>query len=136
MYRFLPILRFKERGVQDILITCTDNLNGFTDTIRTYSLNHPLKSVWYIRSEIPVNIPFIKDKKEFTADMKNIYNAPKKRLLPQNLTVWKRNEEESILIPYFHGETTGITWLFSSNSHWNSEKLSIPKSHWKPEQKN
>ena len=24
----------KARGVQDILITCTDNLNGFTDTIR------------------------------------------------------------------------------------------------------
>ena len=23
------------RGVEDILITCTDNLNGFTDTIRT-----------------------------------------------------------------------------------------------------
>ena len=27
----------KARGVQDILITCTDNLNGFTDTIRTVS---------------------------------------------------------------------------------------------------
>ena len=25
----------KARGVQDILITRTDNLNGFTDTIRT-----------------------------------------------------------------------------------------------------
>lgn len=25
----------KVRGVQDILITCTDNLNGFTDTIRS-----------------------------------------------------------------------------------------------------
>jgi len=25
----------KARGVQDILITCTDNLNGFTDTIRS-----------------------------------------------------------------------------------------------------
>ncbi|EDN87555.1 hypothetical protein PARMER_01042 [Parabacteroides merdae ATCC 43184] len=32
---------------------------------------------------------FIKDKKEFTADMKNIYNAPNKRLQPQNLTIWK-----------------------------------------------
>jgi len=25
----------KARGVEDILITCTDNLNGFTDTIRS-----------------------------------------------------------------------------------------------------
>lgn len=25
----------KTHGVQDILITCTDNLNGFTDTIQS-----------------------------------------------------------------------------------------------------
>ena len=28
---------------------------------------------------------FNKDKKEFTADMKSIYNAPNRRLLPWNL---------------------------------------------------
>ena len=39
----------KARGVQDILITCTDNLNGFTDTIRTiFPQSSPKKSVWYI----------------------------------------------------------------------------------------
>ncbi len=35
----------KARGVEDILITATDNLNGFTQTIKMYSLNHRLKSV-------------------------------------------------------------------------------------------
>ena len=50
----------KARGVQDILITCTDNLNGFTDT---YSLSHPPKSVWCIRSETPVNMSFIRTRK-------------------------------------------------------------------------
>ena len=29
--------------------------------------------------------------------------------LPQNLITWKRNGEESIHTPYFHGETTGMT---------------------------
>ena len=29
----------KTRGVEDILITCTDNLNGFTDTINISALN-------------------------------------------------------------------------------------------------
>ena len=29
------LTNLKARGVQDILITCTDNLNGFTDTIRS-----------------------------------------------------------------------------------------------------
>ena len=28
-----------------------------------YSLSHPLKSVWYIRSETPVNMSFIKIRK-------------------------------------------------------------------------
>lgn len=53
----------KARGVQDILITCTDNLNGFTDTIRTVFPSHPLRSVWYIRSGTPVNMSFIRIRK-------------------------------------------------------------------------
>ena len=52
---------------------------------------------------------FIRTKKEFTADMKNIYNAPARTLQLRNLTTWKRNGEESILMPYFYGETTGLT---------------------------
>ena len=35
----------KVRGVQDILITCIDNLNGFTDTIRTVFPQSDRKSV-------------------------------------------------------------------------------------------
>ena len=50
-----------------------------------------------------------KDKKEFRADIKNIYIPPTKRLLPRNLTILKRNGEESILMLYFHRETTGMT---------------------------
>ena len=36
-YPFLDriLIDLKVRGVQNILITCTDNLNVFTDTIRT-----------------------------------------------------------------------------------------------------
>ncbi len=103
----------KARGVQDILITCTDNLNGFTDTIRTVfpQSSTQICVVHQIRNSC--KYVFYKEKKEFTADMKNIYNAPNKevhpikKLQPQNLTIWKRNGEESIHTPYFHGETTG-----------------------------
>ncbi len=42
-FRIGVLTDLKARGVQDILITYADNLNGFTDTIRTvfpsYSLN-------------------------------------------------------------------------------------------------
>mgnify|MGYP000401708033 FL=1 len=53
----------KARGVQDILITYADNLNGFTDTIRTVFPSYSLKSVWYIRSETLVNMSFIRTRK-------------------------------------------------------------------------
>ena len=66
----------KVRGVQDILITCTDNLNGFTDTIRTVfpQSSTQICVVHQIRNSSKYVV--YKDKKEFTADMKNIYNAP------------------------------------------------------------
>ena len=99
----------KARGVQDILITCTDNLNGFTDTIRSIfpQSSTQICVVHQIRNSCKYVV--YKDKKEFRADIKNIYIPPTKRLLPRNLTILKRNGEESILMLYFHRETTGMT---------------------------
>ena len=99
----------KARGVQDILITCTDNLNGFTDIIRAV---FPLSStqirvVYQIRNSCKYVV--YKDKKEFTADMKSIYNAPNRRLLPWNWIIWKRNGEGRTLMPSSHGGITGMT---------------------------
>ena len=48
---------------QNGLITYADNLNGFTDTIRTVFPSYSLKSVWYIRSETLVNMSFIRTRK-------------------------------------------------------------------------
>ena len=99
----------KARGVQDILITCTDNLNGFTDTIRTVfpQSSTQICVVHQIRNSCKYVV--YKDKKEFTADLKISIMHPIKRLQPRNLTIWKRNGEESILMPYCLGETTGMT---------------------------
>ena len=68
----------KARGVQDILITYTDNLNGFTDTIRGVfpQSSTQICVVHQIRNSCKYVV--YKDKKEFTADMKNIYNTPNK----------------------------------------------------------
>lgn len=59
-FRIGVLTDLKARGVQDILITYADNLNGFTDTIRTVFPSYSLKSVWYIRSETLVNMSFIR----------------------------------------------------------------------------
>ncbi|MDD4403033.1 MAG: IS256 family transposase [Desulfitobacteriaceae bacterium] len=66
----------KARGVRDILITATDNLNGFTDTIRNVfpESRTQICVVHQIRNACRYVV--WKDKKEFTADMKQIYDAP------------------------------------------------------------
>ena len=65
----------KARGVEDILITCTDNLNGFTNTIRSVFTQSATQIcvVHQIRNSCKYIV--YKDLKEFTADMKCIYNA-------------------------------------------------------------
>lgn len=66
----------KARGVMDILITATDNLNGFTDTIQNVfpQSRTQICVVHQIRNACRYVV--WKDKKEFTADMKQIYDAP------------------------------------------------------------
>lgn len=68
----------RARGVEDILITATDNLNGFTDTIR--SVFPASKTQICVVHQIRNACRYVvwKDKKEFTKDMKEIYNAPTK----------------------------------------------------------
>ncbi|WP_188619046.1 IS256 family transposase, partial [Christiangramia forsetii] len=66
----------KSRGTEDILITATDNLNGFTDTIR--NIFPASKTQICVVHQIRNACRYVvwKDKKAFTADMKHIYNAP------------------------------------------------------------
>jgi len=68
----------RARGVEDILITATDNLNGFTDTIR--SVFPQSKTQICVVHQIRNASRYVvwKDKKAFTRDMKHIYNAPTK----------------------------------------------------------
>ena len=66
----------KARGVEDILITVTDNLNGFSSTIESVfpSSNKQICVVHQIRNSAKYVV--WKDKKEFARDMKLIYTAP------------------------------------------------------------
>ena len=66
----------KARGVQDILITATDNLKGFTQAIRSV-FPESTKQICIVH-QIRNACRFVvwKDRKAFTADMKEIYTAP------------------------------------------------------------
>ncbi len=66
----------RARGTEDILITATDNLNGFTDAIKNVfpESKTQICAVHQLRNACMYVV--WKDKKAFTADMKGIYNAP------------------------------------------------------------
>lgn len=69
----------KARGIHDILITVTDNLNGFTETIASVfpSATKQICVVHQIRNSAKYVV--WKDKKAFAADMKQVYTAPTKQ---------------------------------------------------------
>ncbi|UMB55302.1 IS256 family transposase [Lutibacter sp. A64] len=69
----------KARGVQDILITATDNLNGFTDTIKNVFSESKTQICVVHQIRNACRYVVWKDKKEFTNDMKQIYGAPTKQ---------------------------------------------------------
>jgi len=66
----------KARGLQDILITATDNLNGFTQTIRSVFPESATQICVVHQIRNSCRYVVWKDKKEFSRDMKNIYAAP------------------------------------------------------------
>ena len=69
----------KARGVNDILITATDNLNGFTQTIQSVfpQSTKQICVVHQIRNASKYVV--WKDKKDFAKDMREIYTAPNKK---------------------------------------------------------
>ncbi|OJU76534.1 MAG: IS256 family transposase [Bacteroidetes bacterium 47-18] len=66
----------KARGLQDILITATDNLNGFTQTIRTVFPKSATQICVVHQIRNSCRYVVWKDKKEFSRNMKDIYSAP------------------------------------------------------------
>jgi len=66
----------KARGLQDILITATDNLKGVTQTIRSVFPGSVTQICVVHQIRNSCRYVVWKDKKEFSRDMKDIYAAP------------------------------------------------------------
>jgi putative transposase len=75
----------KAREVEDILITATDNLNGFTQTIKNVfpQSQRQICVVHQIRNSARYFVWM--DKKAFSVDMKCIYDAPTKQAAKEAL---------------------------------------------------
>lgn len=75
-YWMTVLTDLKARGVEDILITATDNLNGFTQTIRAVFPQSATQVCVVHQIRNSCRYVVWKDKREFTLDMKDIYDAP------------------------------------------------------------
>ena len=75
-YWMTVLTDMKARGVEDILITATDNLNGFTQTIRSVFPQSATQVCVVHQIRNSCRYVVWKDKKEFAGDMKDVYAAP------------------------------------------------------------
>lgn len=104
----------KARGTQDILITATDNLNGFTATIKTIFPNSVTQICVVHQIRNSCRYVVWKDKKEFTRDMKQIYNAPTKEAAKAALEDFKTkwNSKYSYAINSWENNWDELTIFF------------------------
>jgi transposase-like protein len=79
----------KARGVQEILIACTDNLKGFTEAIKATfpQADTQLCIVHQIRNSTRYVV--WQDKKQFVSDLKDVYNAPNIEVASQSFEAFK-----------------------------------------------
>lgn len=79
----------KIRGVEDILIACTDNLKGFTQAIK--AVFPEAVTQLCIVHQIRNSCKFVvwKDRKEFCKDLKNVYTAINKQIALEELEKFK-----------------------------------------------
>lgn len=84
----------KARGVQDILIACTDNLKGFTDAIHGIypAAVTQLCMVHQIRNCCKYVV--WKDRKRFCADLREVYSAPTKTAAAQKFEAFAQQWED------------------------------------------
>lgn len=70
------LTELRNRGVKDILIACVDGLSGFTDAITSVFPQTKIQKciIHQIRNSLKYVV--IKDQKQFTADLKEIYKSP------------------------------------------------------------
>lgn len=75
-YWMTVLTDMKARGLEDILISATDNLNGFTQTIR--SVFPQAATQICVVHQIRNSCRYVvwKDKKQFTSDLREVYAAP------------------------------------------------------------
>jgi putative transposase len=104
----------KTRGVEDILITATDNLNGFTETIKTVFPNSTTQICVVHQIRNASRYVAWKEKKEFAKDMKEIYDSPTKQAARASLDDFSKkwNSKYSYAVKSWENNWENLTAFF------------------------
>lgn len=104
----------RARGTEDILITATDNLNGFTQTIKNVFPESKTQICVVHQIRNACRYVVWKDKKAFTTDMKLIYNAPNQQAAKAALKDFadKWNDKYSYAIKSWYDNWEQLTVFF------------------------
>lgn len=119
----------QNRGLEDILIACTDNLQGFTEAIHSVYPKAEVQSC--IVHQIRNSLKYVasKDQKEFMKDLKRVYKADTKDLAelaleelagawelkyPVVLASWRNNWEK--LTTYFQYTAPIRKLIYTTNA--------------------
>lgn len=138
----------KARGVEDILITVTDNLKGFTKTIQSVFPNSDTQICVVHQIRNACKYVVWKDRKAFAKDMKPIYEAPNREAAraalkdfaskwndkyPYAIKSWENNWEELTTFFDFPAEIRKIIYTTNLIENLNGKirkytknKMSFP----------
>ena len=131
--------KLKNRGVKDVLIICADGLTGIKDAI-----NAAFPETEYQRCivhQVRNTLKYVsdKDRKEFAADLKKIYNAPNEQLgaeardevtekwnakYPNAMNSWYKNWDA--ITPIFKFSTEVRTVIYTTQCH-REFKCNLPQ---------
>lgn len=83
------LTNLKSRGVEEILVTSTDNLKGFTDAIKTIfpAARTQICIVHQLRNSLKYVV--WKDKKTVAQALKQVYDAPDEQIAEKRLTLFE-----------------------------------------------
>lgn len=102
------------RGVKDILITCTDNLNGFTKTIRDVFPESKTQICVVHQIRNACKYVSYKHRRAFTSDMREIYTAPNQEAAAHALDMFeeKWGDQYQYAIDSWRNNWTELTVFF------------------------
>ena len=73
----------RNRDLEDIFITCTDNLTGFSSTIKAVFPKTDIQNCIIHQLRNSIKYVSYKDSKELMADLKVVYPAPDEKEMPR-----------------------------------------------------